>query len=110
MFTKAFAVATAERMVRAFAAALLSFVGADVVDVFHVDYERAAGVSLGASVVSLLFCLVGSQTGTNPGPAFLAEKITPVPPGKNDAGYGAVEVLLVVFLVLVIVYFLTRLS
>lgn len=82
MFTRVFWVATAERMIRAFSAAFLAFLGADIVDAFHVDYQRAFGVSLGASLASLLFCLAAGKAtgGSRPGPAgpaFLAEQLAP---------------------------------
>jgi hypothetical protein len=77
MFTAAFWKATGERAVRAAAATLLSFAGSDVVDAFHVDYERAAGVSIGSAGVTVLICLIAGKVTSTDGPAFQAEKLAP---------------------------------
>lgn len=78
MFSSAFLKATAERAVRAFAAALISLwvVGDQMLDVFAVDWERAAGVGLGAAVVSILLSLVGSGLSSTPGPSLLGTETT----------------------------------
>jgi hypothetical protein len=71
MATSGFWKATAERMLRAFAATLLPLLGAGSVSILDVPWETALGVSGTAAVVSLLASLVASQTGTKGTPSFL---------------------------------------
>ena len=76
MWTKDFWKATAERMVRGGAGALLSawVVGDGQLDLFAMDAERGASLFLGGAVVSLLFSLIGgAASGDKPAsPALVA--------------------------------------
>lgn len=74
MATSGFWAATAERMLRAFAATLLPLLGAGSVNILDVPWETALGVSATAAVVSLLTSLVASQTGAKGSPSFLKGK------------------------------------
>lgn len=74
MATSGFWSATAERMLRAFAATLLPLLGAGSVNILDVPWETALGVSATAAVVSLLTSLVASQTGAKGSPSFLKGK------------------------------------
>lgn len=71
MWTKEFWRATAERMIRAAAGAILSvlIVGDGIFNAFDADWENTLGVGLGAMVVSLLLALAGNATTGN-GPSF----------------------------------------
>lgn len=60
-----------ERAVKTAAQVLVAFLGADVVDVFAVDYKRAFGIAAAAFVVSLLTSVASSGVGTK-GTASLA--------------------------------------
>jgi hypothetical protein len=64
-----FAVAAAERAVKAFAAALLSVLGAGAVDVLSVPWNRALAVAAGAAVVSVLTSIASAKVGTTGTPA-----------------------------------------
>ena len=57
MTSGAFWKAAAERAVKTAAQVVLAFLGADVFNAFNVDYERAAGLALGAAGVSMLTSL-----------------------------------------------------
>jgi hypothetical protein len=71
--TVSFWKATAERMVRAAAAAALPLLGAGSVNVLSAPWETVLGLSGGAAVVSLLMSLVGSQVGKRGTPSLLKE-------------------------------------
>jgi hypothetical protein len=78
MWTLDFWKATGERMIRSFAAAMVSVlvVGENMMDAFSANWQEALGVGLGAAVVSLLLSLAGNVT-TGGGPAFInSEKVT----------------------------------
>lgn len=62
----------AERAIKTAAQVLVAFLGADVADVFAVDWKRAAGIALGAAVASLLSSVASVNVGTT-GTASLAE-------------------------------------
>lgn len=80
MWTRAFWKATAERAVKTGAQALiLAWPVADgVLDIFHVNFERGAGVFLGGAVLSVLTSLVSAGVG-NTGPSLSTEKVDPLP-------------------------------
>lgn len=78
MFSKAFLTATLERMIRTVAQVLLTFLGAQTVNAFDVQWDDAVGIAVGAAVVSLLMSIIASGVGENRGPSFTgAEKIEP---------------------------------
>lgn len=63
MFSRLFWAAAAERAVKTAAQVIVAFAGADAVNAFSVDYERAAGLALGAAVVSVLTSIVSAPAG-----------------------------------------------
>lgn len=81
MFTAVFWQATAERAVRAAAAALVSLwvVGDEVLDATSVNWAEAGGIALGAALVSTLLSLVGSGANRVPGPSLLGTETTAPP-------------------------------
>lgn len=67
MFTVLFWLAAGERSIKTAAQVVVTFLGADLIDAFAVDYTRVAGIALGAAVVSVLTSLISapvSPTGT----------------------------------------------
>jgi hypothetical protein len=74
MFTGAFWKAAAERAIKTVAQVLLTFLGADVVNAFNVDYERAAGIAIGAAIISVLTSLISAGWGPA-GPSLAGETI-----------------------------------
>lgn len=69
--TVSFWKATAEQALTAFAASMLSLLGAGVVDVLSVPWTTDLRVAAGVAVVSVLKSLVASQVGTKGTPSFL---------------------------------------
>lgn len=66
IFTWKFWKQTLERMIRSFAASMLSvLVVPKVLDVRHVGWLDAVSVGAGASVVTLLLCILGSKLGND---------------------------------------------
>jgi len=65
---------TAERAVKTTAQVLVTFLGADLVDAFAVDWQRAAGVAAGAAVVSVLTSLASSTIGQPDSPSLVADE------------------------------------
>lgn len=72
MYRKEFWKDATERAVKTAAQVLVTFLGADLVDVIAVDWKRAAGVAAGAAVVSVLTSVASSQAG-EPGTASLVD-------------------------------------
>jgi ABC-type enterochelin transport system permease subunit len=74
MWTTAFWVSAAERAVKTAAQVTITFVGADIANAFAVDYQRVAGIALGAALVSLLTSIASSQAGPAKGtPSLVGE-------------------------------------
>jgi hypothetical protein len=65
---------TAERALKTAAQVLVTFLGADLVDVFAVDWQRAAGVAVGAAVISVLTSVASAQVGEPNSPSLVAEE------------------------------------
>lgn len=78
LLTKAFWVATTERVVASIAGGFLSVVGAETFGVLEADWRAIASVSIGAGVVSLAKALVANHIGT-PGPSLAGEVVIPDP-------------------------------
>lgn len=71
----------AERAVKTFAQTALTIVGANAVDVLHVDWQTVAGLGGGAALVSVLTSLASykfGDTGT-------ASAVELDPPGRHAA-------------------------
>ena len=74
MFTIAFWRAAAERALKTAAQVLLVFLGADVVNVFKVDWGHALGITLGAALLSVLMSMASAQVGPEKGtPSLVGE-------------------------------------
>jgi hypothetical protein len=71
MSTVSFWKATAEQAVTAFAASMLTLLGAGVVDVLTVAWTTDLRIASGVALVSVLKSLVGSQLGDRGTPSFL---------------------------------------
>lgn len=77
MFTKAFALATAERAAKTFAQTLIATLGAGVINIVHVAWVTDLEVSAGATLLSVLTSVVTAKTtGGNPSMGSV-EKVTP---------------------------------
>jgi ABC-type enterochelin transport system permease subunit len=63
MWSTSFWAAAAERAVKTAAQVTIAFLGADAINAFNVDYQRVAGIALGAAVVSVLTSLASAQAG-----------------------------------------------
>jgi hypothetical protein len=103
MFSTSFLIAAAERAVKAAAATLLAFLPANGLDaVPDLNWGDMLALSGYAALASLLFSVVSSQLGDNPGPSLANETIAT---GEaDDDGYGAIELLVAVILVLLVIY------
>lgn len=74
MWTGAFWKAAAERAIKTAAQVAVTFVGADALDIFAVDYQRVLGIALGAAAVSLLTSVASSGVGPEKGsPSLVGE-------------------------------------
>jgi hypothetical protein len=67
-----------ERALKTAAQALIVFLGADVANVFAVDWQRAAGVAAGAAVVSLLMSIASTQVSAKGTASLAASANAPV--------------------------------
>ncbi|KIQ62408.1 hypothetical protein TR51_25555 [Kitasatospora griseola] len=63
MFTKAFALDTAIRVLRTFAQTLIAALGLDSMDAIHAPWPQALAVAGGAAIMALLTALAGVPTG-----------------------------------------------
>jgi hypothetical protein len=81
MFTAQFWVATAERAVKTFAQAFLSFIVVGTTGLLTLDYGVAASVSGAAALASVLTSLVSSSIN-GPGPSLAGEAL-PTEGGRN---------------------------
>jgi hypothetical protein len=95
MFTAQFWMSAGERSVKTAAQVLIVFLGADLTDVFGVDWRRAAGIAVGAALVSVLTSLASSQVGESKG--------TPSLVGEGDRGAGEVTLVLIAAAVCIVV-------
>lgn len=75
MWTTAFWSAATERAVKTAAQVTVTFLGADALNVFSVDYQRVAGIAVGAAVVSVLTSVASSGVGPAKGtPSLVGEE------------------------------------
>jgi hypothetical protein len=68
-----FAKDAAERALKTAAQVLLTFLGADLVDVLAVDWRKAASIAAGAALVSVLTSLASYNVGPDKGTASMVE-------------------------------------
>ena len=80
---QAFVLATAQRIVRSMAAALLGYLAAAGVTTLSFDWPEGLSTAGFAGLVTLLLCLAGQATSGN-GPAFGGVELTS-PPAEEDA-------------------------
>ena len=102
MFSVRFWKGAAERSIKTAAQVLVTFLGADLANVFTVDWQRAAGVALGAAFVSILTSLASSQVGETTG--------TPSLVGEGDRGAGELVTVLIAAAVCIVVLAIAVLS
>jgi len=80
MFSKPFALATAERAVKTFAQGLLAFlVASGVTNIVDVDFGQAAGVSGLAALVSILTSFLSGAITSQPGPSLVSAEVLAEP-------------------------------
>ena len=88
LWTRQFWVATAERVIRTFAQAMLSFLGADAFNIVEVTWGEALGISAGAAFIALLTSIVASGVNQKGAPSFVrAENVVVV--DKETAAQAA---------------------
>ncbi len=75
MFSKAFALATAERAVKTFAQGLIAFLATDVTGLFDVDWARGWSISGLAAFVSVLTSVVSGAVTSQPGPSLVSAEV-----------------------------------
>lgn len=73
MFSRKFWAQTAERAGKSAAQALLGLWALDGFDALHADYRLAAGVGLGAAVLSVLTSIVSGTVGDASSPSLVRE-------------------------------------
>jgi hypothetical protein len=85
LLSKAFWLATLQRCVRVFAAALLAMItSSKIADVIHVDWQGILATAAMAPVVTLLLCVVGDTVTGGAGPAFGTVEVTSPPATPAD--------------------------
>jgi len=72
MWTTSFWKSAVERAVKTAAQVTVAFLGADVVNAFSVDYQRVAGIALGAAVVSILTSVASAGVGPENSPSLVS--------------------------------------
>jgi hypothetical protein len=81
---RAFALATAQRVVRTFAQTLLALLVADQTDIISTPWTHDLAIAAMAAVLALLTCLAGGAT-SGAGPAFGKTEITSPPASPHPA-------------------------
>ena len=79
MFTRAFWIATAERVIASVAGGILAVMAADGFDLLAADWQGVLAAGGLAGAVSLLKAIVAANVGSNPGPSLANERI----PGRH---------------------------
>lgn len=119
LLSKAFWLATIQRCLRVFAAAVFALVSADVTNVLEANWGDILATAAMAPVLTLLFCIAGDTITGGTGPAFgTSEVLSPPAPAyqgsalKGQAGYavlGAIGIGLIILTVLLLVATLLKL-
>ena len=79
MFDKRFWIAAAERAVKTFAQTLVALIGTGAVGIMDLDWAQMIGVSLTATLLSVLTSIGSANFGKNTGPSLADETIEPDP-------------------------------
>jgi len=104
MFTLAFWKATAQRVVRSFAASMSSLLVADGTGILDTDWANQFSVAGMAAVVTLFLCLAAETFTDGAGPAFGSIEVTSPPAAPVDGGNqrGQITPLVAVLLLAVV--------
>jgi hypothetical protein len=79
MFDQRFWIAAAERAIKTFAQSLLALIGTGAVGIMDLDWLQMLGISVTATLISVLTSVVSANFGSNPGPSLADETIEPEP-------------------------------
>jgi hypothetical protein len=79
MFDSRFWIAASERAVKTFAQSLLALIGTGAVGIMDLDWLQMLGISVTATLMSVLTSVVSANFGANPGPSLADETIEPDP-------------------------------
>jgi hypothetical protein len=79
MFDSRFWIAASERAVKTFAQSLLALIGTGAVGIMDLDWLQMLGISVTATLMSVLTSVVSANFGSNPGPSLADETIEPDP-------------------------------
>lgn len=75
MFSRAFWIATAERVIASIAGAVIAVLTADGFDLLNAHWPGILATAGVAGLVSLLKALVAANIGDNPGPSLANERV-----------------------------------
>ena len=79
MFTLLFWKAALERAVKTFAQTLVALLGANAVDVLHLDWMPLLSISVGAALVSVLTSIGSDWVSKDAGPSLTNAEVLPEP-------------------------------
>lgn len=79
MFTLEFWKAALERAIKTFAQTLVVLLGANAVDVLHLDWIPLLSLSVGAALVSVLTSIASGKFSGQPGPSLTNAEVLPTP-------------------------------
>jgi len=79
MYDLRFWKAAGERAVKTLAQTLVALIGTSAVSIIDLDWAQMLGVSLTATVLSILSSVASANIGKNPGPSLADETIEPDP-------------------------------
>lgn len=79
MYDLRFWKAAGERAIKTLAQTLVALVGTSAVSIIDLDWAQMLGVSLTATVLSILSSVASANIGKNPGPSLADETVEPDP-------------------------------
>lgn len=79
MYDLRFWKAAGERAIKTLAQTLVALIGTSAVSIIDLDWAQMLGVSLTATVLSILSSVASANIGKNPGPSLADETIEPDP-------------------------------
>lgn len=79
MYDLRFWKAAGERAIKTLAQTLVALIGTSAVSIIDLDWAQMLGVSLTATVLSILSSVASANIGKNPGPSLADETVEPDP-------------------------------
>lgn len=82
MWSREYWIAVAERALKSFAGALLTFGGSDIFNLLTVPWVPALGLAGGAALSSVLFSIMSAQVGEKGTPSLVSSRGRHARPGE----------------------------